>query len=230
MKQIVTTGIVLARTNFQEAERIVTLITPDHGKVRVLAKGVRKSKSKLAGGIELFSISDVTFLSGRGELNTLISSRLQTHFGNIVKDITRTMLGYELLKRTNRLTEDAAGSEYFELLKTTLGGLNNLDLPGELLELWFGMQLLKITGHSPNLETDTEGDKLSVDQKYIFSIEDMAFTPNDEGQWEASFIKLLRLAERVRTPELLLKVADAPKFTADAVQLVKDMEKIHLRA
>ena len=230
MKQIVTTGIVLARTNFQEAERIVTLITPDHGKVRVLAKGVRKSKSKLAGGIELFSISDVTFLSGRGELNTLISSRLQTHFGNIVKDITRTMLGYELLKRTNRLTEDAAGSEYFELLKTTLGGLNNLDLPGELLELWFGMQLLKITGHSPNLETDTEGDKLSVDQKYIFSIEDMAFTPNDEGQWEASFIKLLRLAERVRTPELLLKVADAPKFTADAVQLVKDMEKMHLRA
>ena len=230
MKQIVTTGIVLTRTNFQEAERIVTLITPDHGKVRVLAKGVRKSKSKLAGGIELFSISDVTFLSGRGELNTLISSRLQTHFGNIVKDITRTMLGYELLKRTNRLTEDAAGSEYFELLKTTLGGLNNLDLPGELLELWFGMQLLKITGHSPNLETDTEGDKLSVDQKYIFNFDSMAFTPNKEGQWGASFIKLLRLAERVRTPELLLKVADAPIFTADAVQLVKDMEKIHLRA
>lgn len=229
-RQIITVGVVLARIDFQEADRIITMLTPDHGKVKAIAKGVRRPNSKLAGGIELFSISDVTFLPGRGELTTLISSRLQIHYGNIVKDIKRTMLGYELLKRSNRLTEEAAGSEYFELLKTSLEGLNNLDLPCELLELWFDAHLLNITGHSPNLETDTEGNKLSIDEKYIFDFDSMAFTPSNEGQWGASFIKLLRLAQRVKTPDLLLKIADAPKFMVDAVQLVKNMQKMHLRA
>ncbi|MCA9330182.1 DNA repair protein RecO, partial [Candidatus Saccharibacteria bacterium] len=62
MKQIVTVGIVLARINYGEADRIVTILTPDHGKIRLLARGVRKIKSRLAGGIELFSINDLTYI------------------------------------------------------------------------------------------------------------------------------------------------------------------------
>ena len=45
--QIVTTGIVLARTDFREADRILTVLTPDNGKVRVIAKGVRLPRSKI---------------------------------------------------------------------------------------------------------------------------------------------------------------------------------------
>ncbi|MDO8591465.1 MAG: DNA repair protein RecO, partial [bacterium] len=71
MNRYVTQGIVLSRTDFGEADRILTFLTNDHGKVRAIAKGVRKSKSKLAGGIELFSISDLTLIIGRGEINTL---------------------------------------------------------------------------------------------------------------------------------------------------------------
>jgi DNA repair protein RecO (recombination protein O) len=42
--QIITTAIVLARTEFQEADRILTLLTPDQGKLRAIAKGVRRAK------------------------------------------------------------------------------------------------------------------------------------------------------------------------------------------
>ncbi len=145
---VVTKGIVLSRTNFQEADRIITMLTPDHGKLKMIVKGVRRQSSKLAGGVELFSISQITFLPGSREIGTLISSRLETHYGSIVKDINRTMLGYELLKRIDRATEDVPGEEYFQLLAFTLNGLGDLALKPELLELWFTMQLLKISGHS----------------------------------------------------------------------------------
>lgn len=59
---IVTSGIVLNRINFGEADRILTVITPDQGKLSLIAKGVRKEKSKLAGGIELFSVSNISFI------------------------------------------------------------------------------------------------------------------------------------------------------------------------
>lgn len=62
-----TRAIVLRRTNYGESDRILNLLTPE-GKVAVLAKGVRKEKSRLAGGIELFSISDVVIHQGRSNL------------------------------------------------------------------------------------------------------------------------------------------------------------------
>jgi len=86
VNQIVTTAIVLSRLNYGEADRIITVITPDNGKLRLMAKGVRRVKSKLAGGIELFIVSSLTFIKGKGDIGTLVSSRLQTHFSSIVTD------------------------------------------------------------------------------------------------------------------------------------------------
>lgn len=221
--QVVTEGIVLARTNFQEADRIITVLTPDHGKVRLMAKGVRRERSKLAGGIELFSVSNITFLPGRKEIGTLVSSRLISHFGDIVKDIDRTMLGYDILKRMNRLTEDAAGEEYFHVLEAALSGLNNLELPVELTELWFTMNLLKITGHSPNLRTDNSGQPLVEGKKHLFNYDDMAFKQQVGGPFSANHIKLLRLGIGTTKPEELLKVQGAEKLSNQTLQLAKAM-------
>src|SRR4051812_44153733 len=105
-QQRVTTGIVLTRIEYGEADRIVTVLTPNDGKLRLMAKGVRRVKSKLAGGVELFSVSSLTYIPGRGDIGTLISSRLETHFGHIVQNIDRTMLGYDLIKLLHKATED----------------------------------------------------------------------------------------------------------------------------
>src|SRR5205814_1274862 len=104
-----TQGVVLSRTDFGEADRIIHFLTPDHGKVTGIAKGVRKSKSKLAGGIELFSISELTFIVGKSEIYTIISARLINHFDNIVKDLNRTNIGYDFLRMVNKATEDNTG-------------------------------------------------------------------------------------------------------------------------
>jgi DNA repair protein RecO (recombination protein O) len=227
--QLVTTGIVLTRTDFQEADRIVTMLTPDQGKVRLIAKGVRRPKSKLAGGIELFSVSSITFLQSRSELKTLVSSRLITHYGNIVKDIRRTMLGYELLKRLNRVTEDITGEEYFVLLQRTLEGLDDFDLVPELLELWFSMQLLDITGHAPNMRTDKEGNRLEADQTYLFDFDEMTFRQQVNGPYDANHIKLLRLAYATAEPGVLKQVTDAAERAPDALKLAYNMLRYSVR-
>ena len=147
MKQIVTTGIVLARTNYGEADRILTLITPEYGKLSLMAKGVRRIKSKLAGGIELFSVSDITFIRGRSDLGTLISARLIKHYRTIVKDIGRTMLGYDLIKLLNKATEDEPESEYFTLLEQAFEALDDPTIDQNLIRLWFTMQLLRLGGY-----------------------------------------------------------------------------------
>ncbi len=223
MNHIQTKGIVLSRTDFGEADRILTILTPDQGKLRLMAKGVRKIKSKLAGGIELFSISQISFIPGKSEIGTLVSTRLEKHFGNIVRDINRTMQGYDWLKMINRVTEDMPGPEYFEVLTRVLEGLDDINLDAALIQLWLYMQLLELTGHAPNLQTDQNNARLEADVRYSFDLENMYFVAAKSGTYRADHIKLLRLAGSLNTPEGLSQVKDADKVLSQCLQLALHM-------
>jgi DNA repair protein RecO len=207
---LVTRGIVLARTDFGEADRIVTMLTPDRGKLRLMARGVRKPLSKLAGGIELFSTSDLTYLEGKGEIGTLISIRLLKHYGHIVRDLDRVQLGYELIKTLNRATEDHPEPTYYELLEQAFESLDDDAINLELIRIWFDCRLLHLAGHAPNLTTDTSGRKLSSDQTYNFDFDAMAFTPHASGKFSSSHIKFLRLLSAQHKPQTLQKIDGLP--------------------
>jgi DNA repair protein RecO (recombination protein O) len=225
MRGVVTSGIVLGRTNFQEADRILTILTKDQGKIRVIAKGVRKSKSKLAGGVELFSVSHLTFIPPKKEIGTLISSRLDVHFGNIVADIERTTFAYEVLKRANKITEDAVGPEFFELIKNTLYGLNTLETELGLIQLWFSLHLLKITGHTPNTETDSNGLVLEQESLYTFDFESMAFASHKAGMFGAEHIKLIRILLGQNDTTKLAQLGGTEIAMASSLQLTQAMLK-----
>lgn len=222
MQQIVTTGIVLARTNYGEADRILTVITPDHGKLRLMAKGVRKVKSKLAGGIELFSISNITYIPGKREISTLISTRLVTHYGHIVADLERTTTAYEVLRLVNKVTQEECGPEFYKLLVSSLSGLNDLHEARPLVEAWFYVQLLKVLGHEPNLITDINQAKLQEGQPYIFDFDAMAFAPTPTGKYDSNHIKLLRLLLS-QPPEKVAIIGGVGKTVADCLVLLKPM-------
>lgn len=229
MKQISTLGIVLSRTNFGEADRILTVLTTDSGKVRLMARGVRKIKSKLAGGIELFSVSQISFVLGKGEIHTLTSSRLKQHFGSIVNDVERTMFAYETLKIVNRATEDEPGGEYFDMLQKVLEATDDRNIPLDLIRLWLYLQLLKYGGHSPNLTKDHEKNSLLPDQKYTFDIDHMAFAQKNNGPYNSEHIKLLRLALGLNSPIQLMKIKDINKVLGACLALVIIMAEQHLR-
>jgi DNA repair protein RecO (recombination protein O) len=227
--QVVTTGIVLSRRDYQEADRIITVLMPDQGKISLIAKGVRRPKSKLAAGIELFSVSELTYLPGSSDLKTLVSSRLIQHYGNIVKDIKRTMLGYEFLKTLSKTLEETSGGEYFDLLQHGLAGLDNFEIPIEVVEIWFNMHLLDMTGHAPNLRTDSTGAALEPGKTYIFSFDEMTFAPGPEGKPTTDLIKYLRMAHVSTTPALLAQVQVSGGLHATALQMTKSMLQYTLR-
>ena len=221
MNQKVTSGVVLRRVNYQEADRILTVLTPDEGKITLIAKGSRRAKSKLAGGIELFSVSDITFINGRSDIGTLISSRLSKNFSNITLDIDRTMASYEMLKQIDKITEQASEPEYFDLLVHSLEGINNQQLSMQMCELWFLCRLLQLTGHMPNLMTDESGSKLDENKSYNFDYGNMQFVNRSAGKYVASHIKLLRLVNTQPSPLKLISLSYQNAVCAASLSLIK---------
>lgn len=229
MKQIVTKGIVLTRTNYGEADRIITVLTPDQGKLRLIAKGVRKPKSRLAGGIELFSISDITFIRGRGDIGTLVSSRLEIHFRHIVEDIDRTMVAYDFIKQTNKATEDEPEELYFTLLARGLAALDDSNFSLQLLSVWFSAQLLAHGGYIPELQQDAAGKKLDGTKTYEFEYEGNTFIARDGGRFNASKIKLLRILFADLQPAVVQKVQGVDALLPDCAQLVQTLFQQYIR-
>jgi DNA repair protein RecO (recombination protein O) len=219
MKHIVTTGIILNRINYGEADRILTIITPDNGKVRAIAKGVRKEKSKLAGGIELFSVSNITYIPGKRDIATLVSTRLIKHYGNIVKNLARTSSAYEVLKTIDKATEDECEPEYFMLVKTALEALDS-ELSEQLVDVWFAMNLLKLLGHEPNLRTNNLDQPLVAAKKYNFDFDAMAFFEAERGGYSDKHIKLMRLL-LMHQPAKLMAVNDVIKIAQTIKTLIK---------
>ncbi|MBQ9180749.1 DNA repair protein RecO, partial [Candidatus Saccharibacteria bacterium] len=78
-------GLVLRRTNYGEADRILNLITPV-GKISAMAKGVRRPKSKMAGGVEIFTLSEYNVHFGKDDFGVVTGVKMVKHFGGIIKD------------------------------------------------------------------------------------------------------------------------------------------------
>ncbi len=230
MQQLKTRAIVLSRHNFRETDRIVNVLTPEFGKFGLIAKGSRAMKSRLAGGIELFSVNNIVFIKGRSDLATLVSSRLEKNFANIIKDIERVQYGYEVLKIIDRNTENEVEDSYFVLLELVLAGLDNLNLSLDVIRLWFLLKLLMVSGHSPNLNTDNRGVKLKDGEIYGFDVDSMAFFVQQQGRYSVNHIKFLRLLLSSSSPVSLASVSGAAQYAADLMSLAVIMRNLHLNS
>ncbi len=229
MNQFRTQAIILNRTNYGEADRIISFLTPDHGKVKAIAKGVRKTKSKLAGGIELFSTSDISFIPGKREISTVVSTRLIKHYGHIVKDLDHINAAYALIKRLDRATEDEPEAAYFYLLEASFEALNDPKINLGLINTWFNMQLLRLSGHTPNLRTDTNDQKLLLDKNYSFDFERMYFLPDEQGIFTADHIKFLRLGFSPNSPHTLSRVKRVSELIDSIQPLVQAVLQAFVR-
>lgn len=206
-----TRAVVLRRTNYGEADRILQLLTSDNGKLSVMAKGVRREKSKLAGGIELFSICDVTIMPGKGEIGTLTGARLNTFFAQIVKEYDRMQFGYEAIQQVSKAAEHVEDAAFYELLTITYASLNDLDIPLDVTVSWFWLQLAILEGQALNLSTDINGMKLVEGKNYLFDYDAMAFVFDDNGDFTTEHIKLLRLLS-AQSPVVVKKVQGAAQL------------------
>lgn len=194
MRQFRTEAIILRRTNYGEADRILNVLTPAHGKLSVIAKGVRRPKSKLAGGLELFAVCDLTVLQGKSDMGVVTSSRIKNFYGDILHDYDRMQVAYEVIKQINKATETVTDTTFYALLHDSLLYLGDLKIDWQITELWFWLQLAGLLGNDLNLASDRDDSPLAEDKLYGFDSAKGVFYVSDRGTLDANHIKLLRLA------------------------------------
>ena len=187
-----TRAIVLRRTNYGEADRVMRLITP-LGQRSVIAKGARREKSKLAGGIELFGITDIVINSGRGDLGILTSARLVHFYRHILEDYDRLQFGYEVINLVSKASEHIDEPEWYGVLSEVFMGLDALTIPLQLTQSWFYLHYAELTGYELNLDRDLTGAMLDQEKTYMYDVSEKGLRLAAQGELQSQHIKLLRI-------------------------------------
>lgn len=146
-----TEGIVLKRNDFGEADRILVVLTPGRGKLRVLAKGVRKVPSRKAGHVEPFMRSE--FLLARGRNLDIVTQAevLETQRG-LRDDLARATYAYYMAELVDAFTREGEENQaVYRLLAAALPRLAAGDDPN-LLCRFFELRLLGYAGYRPELQ------------------------------------------------------------------------------
>ena len=144
-------AVVLRTQKLGEADRIVTMLCRRHGKVRAVAKGVRRTKSRWGGRLEPFVHVDVQNYAGR-ELDVVTQAEIVDAFAAMMNDYERYTAGTVMLETTDRLTEEREPSLRLYLL--LVAALRSLDAgehtPGLVLDA-FLLRALSVSGYEPAL-------------------------------------------------------------------------------
>jgi DNA repair protein RecO (recombination protein O) len=153
-----TEAIVLRRINFGEADKILTVFSKHYGKIRLIAKGIRKMTSRKGGSLELFNRVTLFLVRGRN-LDLVSEVQVKDSFSGFRKDLERVSLAYYLCELVDKLCPDRQShEEIFSLLVKNLAGLEKPDLDNQERDKMtqsFEKELLKILGFWPEEEKKT---------------------------------------------------------------------------
>ena len=143
-------GVVLRTHKLGEADRIVTFLTRDNGKVRAVAKGVRKTKSRFGGRLEPPSHAQLLLYQGR-ELDIVSQAETIDHFRPVRDDLDRLGRAVSMLEAADQLAlEREPNPRLYEMLVGALRALSDQDAP--LVLSGFFLKVLALEGFRPQVE------------------------------------------------------------------------------
>lgn len=153
-------GVVLRTIRLGEADRIVTLLTERHGKVRAVAKGVRKTKSRIGGRLEpLVHVSVMLYerrqasslRDGASQLDVITQVEAIENFRDVREDLDRLAKATALLEASDQVAQERhANARLYQMLLGALRALTAHDSP--LLVPAFFLKLLSMEGSHPMLD------------------------------------------------------------------------------
>ena len=120
-----TQGIVLSQNDFREADQVFEIYTKDFGRLNILARSIRKIKSKLRSGIDLFSFSEIEFIQGK-VYKTLTNAIALDKYRQVKKDLNKLKTFYQIRELSNDLIHgQKQDEEIFYLLNQVFNKLNS---------------------------------------------------------------------------------------------------------
>ncbi len=143
-------AVVLKAQDYGEADRILTLYTPAHGKVRAIAKGVRRTKSRTSGHVDLFTRSNLLIAVGR-QLDIITQAETVETFAGLRRNLWHVAQATYIVELVEGFSaEQLANHGLYTLLIDTLRRLATGDDPFLAVRAC-ELQLLGLTGYQPQL-------------------------------------------------------------------------------
>ena len=174
---VVTQGVVLRETETKEADKILTLLTRDHGKISVIARGVRRKGCKYAACAQPLAYSEWT-LYRKGDWYYANDGRTLELFGGLRSDLEAMALGFYLSELTEAVATEETAEELLRHLLNGLYALAVLRKPPVLVKAAFELRLLSLAGYEPLVDecaccgsTEPERPVLDVAQGVLRCLE-----------------------------------------------------------
>ena len=146
-ERFVTCGLVLRETVTRDADKILTVLTPDRGRLSVIARGARRKGSRVAAACQLLAYSEMT-LDEKGRWTMLDAADTIELFDGLRQDLTALSLAAYFAELTEAVS-DGSGGDVLPLLLNALYALSALKKPPQLVKPAFQFRLMALAGYEP---------------------------------------------------------------------------------
>ncbi len=155
----VTDAIVLSRFELGEADRVLTVLTPEYGKLRIIAKGVRRQKSRLGGSLEPFAELRIALTQGR-TFQHVTQVSVEHAWLRMRDSLESAATAWYLAELAERSSEDGGVAEpLYTLLRRAYELLDSGMAPGRVAR-WYEMRLADELGQRPEVDRCVECDRM----------------------------------------------------------------------
>jgi DNA repair protein RecO (recombination protein O) len=220
-------GIVLRGYPFGESHRVVVLLSPNHGKLRTVAKGVRKTKSRFGGRLEPFTHVDVVLYEGTN-LDTITQVSIINAFPNLRGDLDKVLAAGTMIEVVDAVAqEDEPSQRLFLLLHRGLAVLDAGDLHPDLVTS-FLLKAADVIGVAPALEACAGCGRRKELTRFNFaaggSLCDDCRTPGSYALREG----LVPYLASVAAADLNVLPESDPAYSREALGVTKRFVEYHL--
>ena len=188
MRTVKTKGIIIAEKIMSDFDKILTILTPNIGKIECVAKGARRPKSLLMAGTQFLCFGEYLLYKG-GDNYSMNSCETIELFYNIRTDLDKLKQAVYITKIINDVTtENQNNYKILQLYLNTLYVISNTDKDLELIVSIFRLRLLSIIGYRPEIgECKNCKEKENIN---AFSIKDNGFKCEDCSKHDKGAIKI----------------------------------------
>lgn len=144
-------GLVLRVTDYNDRDALLTLLTPNHGKLTVKARGLRRKNSPLIAPCQLLAYGEFTLFEHRGYYTVNEAHSLEL-FQNLRRDLVKLSLGTYFAQVAELVCqEDLPNPELLSLVLNCLYALSRLDAPESKVKAVFELRVACLAGYEPDL-------------------------------------------------------------------------------
>lgn len=210
-----TLGIIIKRRNINEADRLLTVMTEKQGKITVIAKGVRRTLSKLGSHLEPYNLVNFVLAEGRN-FDTVTGAVVEKYYDGVGADLNRMTRAGRIAELIDNLThEREEHKKLFWLLNSSLDYLNKTG--NNLVDLYFFVNALAELGYCPELYECASCREEIDPESIIWNHEHGGIVCGDcqiSGETiEAEVVKVLRLFLK-KEPSVVEKLTISAELSA----------------